>query len=121
MERCAFCKAEETMLYESGVPICLKCAALREANSQKDHAAGIRTVLARQLTEATLRAESATMEFSAVTSDIPSSIPQSDGTQRIHSASRALGVARDEMMRAHRRMNEFLENGVVPDDLKRSR
>jgi len=74
----------------------------------------------RDLHEATLRAEAATTAFHAVTGDIPSYIPQPDGTQRIHNASRALKVARDEMMTAHNRLNEFLEHGIVPDDLKRS-
>ena len=109
------------MLYESGVPICLKCAAIREANSTKDHAAGVRPVLARALTEATLRNESAMMEFNAITGDIPSSTPQPDGAQRIHNASRALSAARDEMMKAHRRLNDYLERGIVPGDLKQSR
>jgi len=29
---CAFCKAEETELYENGVPICLQCAQRRNPN-----------------------------------------------------------------------------------------
>ena len=77
-------------------------------------------VLVRDLTDATLRVESATMQFNAVTSDIPSYIPQPDGTQRIHNASRALKAARDEMIAAHNRLNAFLERGIVPKDLKRS-
>jgi len=108
------------MLYESGVPVCLKCAAAREAKSKKDHAAGVRTVLARELTEATLRAESATMEFNAISGDIPSVIPQPDGRHRIHNASRALTAARMDMMKAHNRLNDFLNTGIVPDDLKQS-
>ena len=118
MELCAFCKGEETMLYESGVPVCLTCATVREA--QKDHASGVRAVLSCELTEATLSAESAIMEFNAVTGDIPSSIPQPDGTQRIHNASRALTVAWMEMMKAHNRLNDFLSRGIVLEDLKRS-
>ena len=31
MELCAHCKAQETQLYESGVPICLSCANTRDA------------------------------------------------------------------------------------------
>ena len=35
MEKCAFCKIENTELYENGVPICLKCSKARdqEANA----------------------------------------------------------------------------------------
>jgi hypothetical protein len=114
MEPCAFCKVEETALYQNGVPICLKCADRREAKSKSVH-----ELLARDLREAILLAESATTEFSAVTSDVPSFIPQPDGAQRIHNASRALSAARDEMMRAHKRLNNYLERGTVPEDLKR--
>ena len=43
-----------------------------------------------------------------------------DGVQRIRSVSHELTVARNEMIRAHNRLNEFLERGTVPEDLKRS-
>ena len=119
MERCARCKVEGTELYESGVPICLKCVALRGAKPQKDRSASIQDILIRDLADATLRAESATTEFNSITSDIPSSIPPPDGTQRIHNASRAMKVARDEKIMAHNRLNAFLERGIVPEDLKR--
>jgi hypothetical protein len=59
MEQCAFCKAEDTALYENGVPICLKCVAAKEAKAKKDHPASIHNLLVRDLTKATLRAESA--------------------------------------------------------------
>ena len=119
MAACAYC-GSDTELYNGGVPICLKCADLREANSKNDRAVDVRTVLARALTDATLRAESASVEFKAVTGDIPSFIPQPDGTQRIHNASRALSAARDEMIKAHKRLNDFLNTGIVPEDLDRS-
>jgi hypothetical protein len=51
---------------------------------------------------------------------IPSFIPPPDGTQRIHNASHKLTEARNTMMKAHRRLNDFLERGTVPEDLKRS-
>jgi hypothetical protein len=120
MERCAFCQAEDTALYESGVPICLKCVSAQEAKAKKGHPASIHDVLARDLTETTLRAESATTEFNAVTSDVPSFLPYPDGVQRIHNASHELTEARNSMMKAHRRLNDYLERGVVPEDLKRS-
>jgi len=118
MALCAFCKVEETMLYEGGVPVCLTCVERRKA-TKADHKADVQAMLARDLTEATLRAESATMEFNAISGDIPSGMPQPDGTQRIHNASRALAAARDEMMKAHNRLNDFLSRGIVPEDLKR--
>ena len=39
---------------------------------------------------------------------------------RIHNVSRKLSIARDEMMRAHKRLNAFIEHGIVPEDLKPS-
>ncbi|MDP8990891.1 MAG: hypothetical protein M3N41_12535 [Acidobacteriota bacterium] len=116
MERCAFCKIEETMLYESGVPVCLKCVDRRNTKSKADQA-DIYAALVRALADATLRAESANREFDAVRGDIPSALPQPDGTQRIHNASRALNAARDEMMKAHKRLEDYLGRGIVPDDL----
>ena len=50
----------------------------------------------------------------------PGGLPYADSAQRIHSASRELSVARKEMMNAHTRLNEFIEQGIVPEDLKRS-
>ena len=120
MERCAHCKGENAALYESGLLICLKCVALQEAKAKKDHSASVHEVLVRDLTEATLSAESAATEFSAVTSDIPSFIPPPDGAQRIRNVSHQLADARNAMMKAQHRLNEFLENGIVPEDLKRS-
>jgi hypothetical protein len=114
MERCAHCKAEDTDLYENGVPICLKCAELSPERRK------VRIALFHSLQEAVRRAEAATETFSAITSNIPSGVPHPDGVQRIHNVSRELKLARDEMMIAHNRLTAFLERGIVPEDLKRS-
>jgi len=113
MAQCAYCKTE-TELYKGGTPICIHCADLSPEGR------GVRARLFHDLAEARLGAESATMEFNAVTRDIPSSIPQPDGAQRIYNASRSLDAARKKMMTAHTRLNEFLERGIVPEDLKGS-
>jgi hypothetical protein len=114
MERCAFCEAEDTMLYENGVPICLSCA---EAPPESRKA---RIALFRDLHSAVMRSEAATDAFAAIASDIPSHTPHPDGIQRIQNASREMTTARKEMLRAHNRLNDFLNTGIVPDDLKRS-
>jgi hypothetical protein len=62
--------------------------------------------------------ENPDVESAAVSSDIPSGLPQPDGVQRIHNASRKLTAARDEMMKAHKRMRDYMEHGIVPEDLK---
>src|SRR5258707_633957 len=101
MAQCTFCGAE-TYLYDSGAPICIKCSeaqrAKRKAPEIERH---IRTTLIKDLAEATLRAKTASDAFNSVMSDIPSTMPHSDGTQRIHNASRDLSFARKEMMKAH--------------------
>ena len=65
-----------------------------------------------------MRADSANEAFRQVMTRIPSGIPHSDGTQRIKNVSRQLSEARKEMIAAHDRLNDFLERGIVPDDLK---
>jgi hypothetical protein len=45
--------------------------------------------------------------------------PHPDGTQRIRNASNELTAEREAMMKAHNRLTDFLNTGIVPDDLKR--
>ncbi len=71
--------------------------------------------LQRELQEATARAHLATDAFHAIMGDIPSSVPQPDGTQRINNVYRELSFARREMMRAHARLTHFLDTGAVPE------
>jgi hypothetical protein len=111
--QCAYCKTE-TELYEGPTPICVHCADLLPESR------AVRAKLFHDLAEARLGAESAAMEFNAVTRDIPSFIPRPDGAQRIYNASRSLDAARKEMMTAHTRLNDFIERGIVPEDLKGS-
>ena len=66
MALCAFCKVEETMLYEGGVPVCLKCA---DPSPERLRA---RVGLFHDLNEAVRRTEAATEAFSAITSRMPS-------------------------------------------------
>jgi hypothetical protein len=114
MALCAFCKVEETMLYESGVPVCLKCA---DPSPERRNA---RIALFREMHDAVARAEAATEAFAAITSKIPSGLPHPDGVRRIQNVSQELTAARNEMMKAHHRLNDFIEQGIVPEDLKRS-
>jgi len=75
-------------------------------------------ILFRDLDEATRRSDSANDAFTALLSNLPSGDPQPDGTQRIRNASSELNAARDAMMKAHNRLTDFLNTGIVPDDLK---
>src|SRR5882672_3411672 len=119
MAECTTCKAQIT-LYEHGVPTCLNCVQKREAKLKRLTKSSVLAVLTGQLLEDTVRAEIAREAFAAITGEIPSGLPPPDGVQRIHNASNNLTAARDQMMRTHTRLNDFIEHGIVPEDLKRS-
>jgi hypothetical protein len=81
MELCAFCKVEETMLYYSGVPACLKCAE-EQANPKPEHQKRkpratdqqIRGTLLQDILELTVRTNEASREFDEVMSQFPSGL-----------------------------------------------
>jgi len=118
MEKCAYCQTA-TELYDGGVPICLECA---EAHSIKrkpratDHE--IRTALFQDMLAATARSSEAARKFDTVMGQFPSGLPQPDGVQRIKNAANELSVARAELAVAHNRLNDYLNRGIVPEDLK---
>ena len=115
MARCGYCKSE-TGLFDRGMPVCLDCASRLETKQPSSTTWDSLALLQRELKEATARAHQATDAFNAIMGDIPSSVPQPDGTQRINNVYRELSLARREMMRAHSRLTHFLDNGVIPED-----
>ena len=115
MATCAHCKTQETELYAGGVPICLDCANPTKP-TEADRA--IRSILTREVVEATANANAASLQFHKVTDDIPSALPHPDGTQRIQNAARQLSIGQRKLMTAHNRLSVFLSDGVVPEDLK---
>ena len=120
MARCAYCKAE-TFLHDGGVPICLECADKRAVKHKRlEMERQVNTILIHDVTEAKERAHAASDAFEAIVADVPSGLPHPDGTQRIHNASRKLSAARQEMMRAHQRLHDFLSRGIIPEDLKKT-
>ena len=118
MAQCAYCKAE-TELYENGTPVCVVCAGARAVNPRSPAAESqIRLKLLQEVRQATDRVNVAAESFSSIVKVIPSDVPNPDGALRITHASRELSTARAELMVAHRRLNEFLSRGVIPEDLK---
>jgi hypothetical protein len=119
MAQCAHCKTE-TDLFDNGVPICLECSEegsiKRKPNATVQE---IRTILLQELQRATKRNSEAIREFEAVIDQFPSGLPHPDGVQRIKTASNALSITRKEMASAHNRLSDFLNRGIVPDELKR--
>jgi len=121
MALCTYCKTE-TFMYEGGdLPVCAECSDARKSKSNAPPAEHeIRKILYQEFVTAAESAREATASFDATVSEIPSRLPHPDGVQRIHNASRAVSVARIQMMKAHNRLNDYLNRQIVPEDLKRS-
>lgn len=122
MAACTYCGAE-TQLYENGVPICLKCSDEWDSKAKKKPPASgqsIRSILVREIAEATARVNRASQAFFEVMGKIPSGFPHPDGAQHIHNASRELATARKDLMKAHAALDDFLRTGIVPEDRKRT-
>jgi len=119
MPQCSCCNAE-TDLFDSGVPICIDCCERQETRKPPVKAEQVRRVLYEDVQTATLRAKQALVEFNTVMRDVPSGIPHSDGTQRVRNVARELSMARMNVMKAHTRLNDFLTQGVIPEDIRRA-
>jgi len=61
------------------------------------------------------------VELNAIIGDIPSGLPTPDGTQRIHNAGRLSAQARNKVVIAHNRLNDYLSTGIVPEDFREAR
>jgi len=78
---------------------------------------GVQATLVQQLAEASHRVSSASMELDT-TMNNHGELPNPAGTTHIRNASNVLRAAREEVIRAHGRLADFLEHGVVPEDLR---
>ena len=117
MAECAYCKAD-TELHESGVAICPSCSEARTKRKPPATEQQIRSTLLQDVIELTARTEQAAEEFETVMGQIPSGLPHPDGVQQIKNASDKLSTARNELMKAHRRLDEHVGSGIVREDLK---
>ena len=118
MGQCAFCKADAALSECAELPICARCSAECEARRTCPVSAQeIRLVLIQDLVDATVREKAASDEFNTAIGQFPSGLPHPDGSQRIQNASHKLITARKEMARAHSRLNDFLDRGIIPADL----
>jgi len=103
MQLCARCRAEKE-LYGQGAPLCPGCS--------------VRETLTQEVLKATANKSEAFAKFEAIMLQTPSGLPHPDGVQRIKNASNQLSVARKEMARAYARLSDYIERGIVPQDLK---
>ena len=117
MGQCAFCKAELELQDSANVPICVRCSI--EHQTRRTYPASaqeIRVALIQELVDATVR--EASDELDTALSQFPGGLPHPDGSQVIQRASCKLNTARKEMGRAHSRLNDFLDRGIIPADLR---
>ena len=106
MAQCAYCKAE-TELYFANVPVCIECGDARSPEQT-------RASLLQNVADATMRADAASETFQKVVDEIPSDIPHPDGVQRIKNVSQELTKAHNEMMEAHRRLDDYIKRKDQP-------
>ena len=66
---------------------------------------------------ATLKSE-ACEAFNAAIDQFPSGLPYPDGALRVKYTSAQLSTARKILKTAHNRLDDFLNTGIVPEDLK---
>jgi len=76
--------------------------------------------LIREVIDATAEKNEASDEFDIVMGQFPSGLPHPDGSQRIANSSQRLSFARKKAMIAHTRLTDFLDRGIVPDDLQKT-
>jgi hypothetical protein len=79
----------------------------------------VRKLLQDDLEAAKRKMIKAAEVFNETMRQIPSGLPAPDGRQRIHNASRDYSSAREKHIKALTRLNRFILNGVVPEDLER--
>ena len=78
----------------------------------------IRQLLQDDVDAAQQRRIVASKRFTEIMDDIPSGIPQPDGTDRIKMASREYKESREAATAAMKRLSDFMIRGMIPADLE---
>ena len=104
MAQCSHCK-DETDRYDGGdVPVCVECSDLLTAERRSSTTeVQTRITLFRDFLEATSRYQEASREFQSVMGKLWHGSPD---PKQIKTSSRNLTILRQELMRAHCRLNE---------------
>ena len=74
-------------------------------------------ILIQEVIDATAEKNEASDCFEVAMGQFPSGLPHPDGSQRIANSSQRLSNARKKVMTAHTRLSDFLDRGIVPEDL----
>ena len=78
----------------------------------------IRQLLQDDFDAAQQRRIKASKRFTEVMDDVPSGIPQPDGTDRIKMASREYKDSREAASAAMKRLSDFMIRGIIPPELE---
>ena len=121
MASCAHCKTQDTELYVNGVPVCLRCENAPRINHKPPATEReIGGALLQSMLSAVSRNYEAARELDSAVAKARTGVQHPNGAQRIRDAAYMLFLTRGEMMAAHTRLNNFVERGIVPDDMKRT-
>jgi hypothetical protein len=115
MAECSYC-GQETELHQGGMATCINCTT-RPVILDPDTFPSIHRRLAQEVAHSATELAAITRTHNEIMGDIPSGLPHPDGVQRIHSISTQVAIVRENMKRAHSRLNDFLESGTIPQDL----
>jgi hypothetical protein len=113
MANCFRCQTE-TELHENGLPVCIYCASSGDGTKplSVQPEFNLRDILFRNLISTAARVKAASKVLDEVTGNFPGS--RAKGNNRIQTAFEELEAARKELTRAHSRLNDFLNGGIVP-------
>ena len=78
----------------------------------------VQQILKDQVTSAKRRMDLASEEYDTVMMAVPSPLQYRSGILRIQEVCRTYKLAREDLTSAITRLNDFLIDGTVPDDLK---
>ena len=110
MEKCRHC-GTDTELFVNGSPLCLGCVTEPAPDS-------ILQILQTEFKAASRVAAEASGKFDLIT-NAPAGLPRPDGATHVHPVGHELSEARGNLRRSLLRLNKFLVNGEIPEDLKR--
>jgi hypothetical protein len=77
-------------------------------------------ILWNNFTVASEKATAAGIRCAAVIHEVPNGLPNPDGLQLVQNIVGELNSASQEMLEAEGRLNAFIVEGIVPDNLKKS-
>ena len=98
--------------------VCLDCASAGTNPPPVSSDQQIRRTLLQDIFKLTAVVDEAYAQFAGAMRIIPNDLPHPDGAQRIKNISTKLSTVREELMKAHRRLENYSDHGIISDDLE---